>query len=100
MALGATAGNKGMTSPTSTPRRDLFGDVAVAKGLLTWAQIRDALKRQVKYKEMGIPIKIGEVAIEMRILTQNQCNDILAEQATRRKATGAVAPKKVSATTS
>jgi serine/threonine protein kinase len=85
-----------MTSPTSTPRRDLFGDVAVAKGLLTWAQVRDALKRQLKYKEMGIPIKIGEVAIEMRLLTLAQCNDVLAEQSTRRKASGSAAPKKLS----
>ena len=89
-----------MTSPTSTPRRDLFGDVAVAKGMLTWAQVRDALKRQLKYKEMGIPIKIGEVAIEMRLLTLAQCNDVLAEQSTRRKASGTAAPKKLTETNS
>lgn len=89
-----------MSSPTSTPRRDLFGDVAVARGLLTWAQVRDALKRQLKYKEMGIPIKIGEVAIEMRLLTLAQCNDILAEQTTRRKAAGGTTPKKLTEATS
>ena len=69
----------------STPQRDLFGDLAVSKGLLTWAQVRDVLKRQVKYKEMGIPIRIGEVAVEMRLLTQAQSNEVLADQRERRK---------------
>lgn len=82
----------------STPRRDLFGDVAVSKGFLTWAQMRDALKRQQKYKEMGIPIRIGEVSVEMGLLTQAQCNEILADQKERRKAYAepkpAVAPEK------
>jgi serine/threonine protein kinase len=71
------------------PRRDLFGDIAVAKSLLTWAQVRDALKRQAKYKEMGIPIRIGEVCIELTLLTQAQVNDILSTQAEKRKSAGA-----------
>jgi eukaryotic-like serine/threonine-protein kinase len=75
-----------MQVSTATPRKDLFGDVAVAKGFLTWAQMREALKRQQKYKEMGIPIRIGEVSVEMGLLTQTQCNEILADQKERRKA--------------
>ncbi|HEY3321358.1 MAG TPA: serine/threonine-protein kinase [Planctomycetota bacterium] len=86
-----------MAGTPSTPRRDLFGDVAVSKGLLTWAQVRDALKRQLKYKDMGIPIKIGEVCVELRILTQAQCSEILAEQSARRKASAT--PRVVSETT-
>jgi len=78
-----------MSAPVSEPRRDLFGDISFAKGLLTWAQIRDILKRQLKYKEMGIPIRIGEVTIEMGLLNQTQVNDILTEQAKRRKNTAA-----------
>ena len=69
----------------TTVRRDLFGDIAVSKTLLTWAQVRDALKRQAKYKQMGIPIRIGEVTVEMKLLTQAQCNDILDTQREQRK---------------
>jgi eukaryotic-like serine/threonine-protein kinase len=74
-----------MATANQTPRRDLFGDVAVAKKLLTWAQVRDALKRQLKYKEMGIAVRIGEVTIELGLLTQANVNDILTEQAERRR---------------
>lgn len=73
------------TPQSSGPRRDLFGDIAVAKGLLTWAKVRDALKRQAKYKEMGIPIRIGDVTVEMGLLDQSQCNDILTAQVEKRK---------------
>jgi serine/threonine-protein kinase len=53
--------------------------------MLTWAQIRDVLRRQLRYKEMGIPMRIGEVAVELGVLTSAQRNDILAEQTERRK---------------
>jgi len=68
------------------PRRDLFGDIAVSKNLLTWAQVRDALKRQSDYKQKGIPLRIGECSLELNILTQGQINDILALQREKRKA--------------
>jgi len=74
-----------MNEGTATPRRDLFGDIAVGKAVLTWAQVRDILRRQMHYKGMGIPIRIGEVAVEMGLLTSVQRNEILAEQAQRRK---------------
>jgi eukaryotic-like serine/threonine-protein kinase len=70
------------------PRRDLFGDLAVAKGYLTWAKVRDCLKRQGVYKQRGIPLRIGEIAVELGILSQAQVNEILATQAERRKASG------------
>jgi serine/threonine protein kinase len=73
-----------MATP-SAPRRDLFGDVAVELKVLTWAQIRDVLKRQQKYREMGIPIRVGELAIEMGLLNQAQVNQILALQRDKRK---------------
>ncbi|MGD0091553.1 MAG: serine/threonine-protein kinase [Planctomycetota bacterium] len=76
-----------MAATYATPRRDLFGDIAVSKGWLTWAQVRDVLRRQLRYKEMGIPIRVGEVTVEMGLLTPAQRNEILAEQAERRKAT-------------
>ena len=69
------------------PRRDLFGDIAVGKGMLTWAQMRDALKRQAEYKLKGIPLRIGEICVEMELLSQPQCNDILATQRERRRTT-------------
>jgi serine/threonine protein kinase len=74
-----------MAAAPTSPRRDLFGDVAVALGMLTWAQVRDILKRQVKYRELGIPIRIGELSIEMGLLTQSQCNQILSTQREKRK---------------
>ncbi|MCY3024559.1 MAG: serine/threonine-protein kinase [Planctomycetota bacterium] len=81
-----------MAVPFSTPRRDLFGDIAVAKGFLTWAKVRDVLRRQLRYKEMGIPMRIGEVAVEMGLLTSAQRNEVLAEQTERRKSAPAQAP--------
>src|SRR6185295_14072878 len=74
-----------MAAAPTAPRRDLFGDVAVALGMLTWAQVRDILKRQVKYRELGIPIRIGELAIEMGLLNQTQCNQVLSVQREKRK---------------
>src|ERR1051325_9453673 len=74
-----------MAAGPTSPRRDLFGDVAVALGMLTWAQVRDILKRQVKYRELGIPIRIGELSIEMGLLNQSQCNQILSAQREKRK---------------
>jgi serine/threonine-protein kinase len=75
-----------MAAVSQSSQRDLFGDIAVAKSLLTWAQVRDALKQQAKYKEMGIPMRIGEICIELTLLTQAQVNDVLTEQTSRRKA--------------
>jgi eukaryotic-like serine/threonine-protein kinase len=69
------------------PKKDLFGDIAVSKGLLAWAQVRDALKRQAEYKQKGIPMRIGEVCVEMGVLTQAQCGDILTTQREYRKQT-------------
>ncbi len=75
-----------MALPTATvPRRDLFGDIAVAKCLLTWAQVRDILKKQVKYREKGIVIRVGELAIEMGYLSAQQCTDIISDQRVKRK---------------
>ena len=81
-----------MAGAVKGPRRDLFGDIAVGKGLLTWAQVRDALKRQLRYKTMGIEIRIGEVAVEMGLLSQPQCSDILSEQREKRRAAQEAAP--------
>jgi serine/threonine protein kinase len=75
-----------MAVPIPTgPRRDLFGDIAVAKCLLTWAQVRDILKKQVKYREKGIIIRVGELAVEMGYLSAQQCTEVIAEQRVRRK---------------
>ncbi len=80
-----------MATPNA-PRRDLFGDVAVEMKLLTWAQVRDVLKRQQKYREMGIPIRVGELAIEMGLLTQPQVNQTLSLQRDKRKEQEAASP--------
>ncbi|HLX60185.1 MAG TPA: serine/threonine-protein kinase [Planctomycetota bacterium] len=77
----------------SEPRRDLFGDIAVAKCLLTWSQVRDILKKQVRYRDKGILIRVGELAVEMGYLSTAQVNEIIAEQRTRRKAYEVKAPK-------
>ena len=70
---------------TSGPRRDLFGDIAVAKCLLTWAQVREVLKKQVKYRDKGIVIRFGELAVEMGYLTPPQITEVISEQRVRRK---------------
>jgi serine/threonine protein kinase len=53
--------------------------------LLTWAQVRDILKKQVKYREKGIVIRVGELAIEMGYLSAQQCTDIISDQRVKRK---------------
>ena len=76
----------------NAPRRDLFGDVAVELKLLTWAQVRDVLKRQQKYREMGIPIRIGELGVEMGLLTLSQVTQVLSTQRDKRKDVEATQP--------
>ena len=68
-------------------KRDLFGDIAVAKNLLTWAQVRDILKKQLKYRQKGILIRVGELAIEMGLLTAPQITEIIVEQRQLREST-------------
>lgn len=76
-----------MAGTANGPRRDLFGDIAVAKCLLTWSQVRDILKKQVQYRERGIVIRVGELAIEMGFLNAGNVTDIITEQRSRRKGT-------------
>src|SRR5258708_6094707 len=74
-----------MSAPESSgTKHDLFGDIAVAKGLLTWSQVRDVLKKQMKYRQKGILIRVGELAIEMGYLTAPQITEIIVEQRLRR----------------
>lgn len=81
-----------MADSVPAPRRDLFGDIAVAKGFLSWAKVRDVLRRQLQYKQMGINMRVGEIAVEMNVLTAAQRNEILEEQTRRRKASQPARP--------
>ena len=82
-----------MATPVNAPRRDLFGDLAVAKCMLTWSQVRDILKKQVQYRERGIIIRVGELAIEMGHLNAAQVTELITEQRARRKSNTPRAPK-------
>lgn len=80
------------TVVSTGPRRDLFGDIAVAKCMLTWSQVRDILKKQVTYRDRGIVIRIGELAIEMGFLNAANVTEIITEQRARRKENGHKTP--------
>jgi hypothetical protein len=65
-----------------SPKDDLsFGQVAVEKGYLNEAQVREALEIQSKLRAMGVRAKrLGEILLERSYLTHEQTEDILATQ--------------------
>ena len=62
-------------------RKQLFGQIAVKKGLASQQDITAALRIQKAYKErQKIHKEIGAILIEKGILTPNNVRDILEEQ--------------------
>jgi hypothetical protein len=57
------------------PRRDRFGELLVARGHVTEGQLEEAFARQ---SERGIPL--GQILIEMGVLTRLQLAGLLTEQ--------------------
>lgn len=64
-----------------------FGDIAIELGLLTATQVQSLLEKQRHYKDLGIPMRIDSIAVDMGILARTDCNLILGELRKRRKLT-------------
>ncbi|MBI3831779.1 MAG: serine/threonine protein kinase [Planctomycetes bacterium] len=64
-----------------------FGDIAIELGLLTPTQVQSLLEKQRHYKDLGIPMRIDSIAVDMGILARTDCNLILGELRKRRKLT-------------
>ncbi len=76
-----------MADPNSSNMEGVkrFGDIAVELDLLSRAQVDELLAKQRHYEEMGIPVRIDEIAVEMGILARANCNIILRELKKQRK---------------
>lgn len=70
-------------------RMSFFGQYLVARGIITQAQLQEALEYQA-----GTNRRIGELAVEQGHLTEEQVAEILAEQATRDLSFGVIALEK------
>ncbi len=68
-----------------------FGDIAVEQDLLSRDQVMKLLKKQQQYKELGIPMRIDEIAVDQGLLKPVDCNHILREL---KKSRTALRPKK------
>ncbi|MCX7806173.1 MAG: hypothetical protein N3A38_13430, partial [Planctomycetota bacterium] len=64
----------------SPSKGDLFGQIAVAKGLLTAGQIEEALRLQRESAASGAKKRIGEICVERGYLTGEQMEEVLYEQ--------------------
>jgi eukaryotic-like serine/threonine-protein kinase len=77
-----------MASVTDTQvLTDRFGDVAKAMGLVTDAQIEEALRKQKVMRTTGAKSRIGEVLMAMNVLNVDQVKKVLSEQRKRRAVT-------------
>jgi predicted Ser/Thr protein kinase len=66
-------------------RVQLFGEIAISKGLLTQEQLDDALKLQTRYKSDGIKKTLGAVLHEQGALSLVQINAVMDEVAAERR---------------
>jgi hypothetical protein len=64
-----------------TPRKDLFGQIACEKGLLSPEKLEEVLRLQKESAPDGRRKRIGEICIELGYMTAEQMEDILYEQA-------------------
>lgn len=64
-----------------------FGDVAIELNLLTPEQVAALLAKQKSYRDLGIPMRIDEIAVDMGILARVDSNIILKELRNRRRLT-------------
>lgn len=59
---------------------EFFGDVAVSRGYCTREQMARALAQQKERMQAGHNQRLGELCVELKVLTPEQVADILAEQ--------------------
>jgi serine/threonine-protein kinase len=62
-----------------TPKKQLFGEVAIQRGVCTPEQIADALARQQHLRDNGIRKTLGAILHDMEVITLVQVNEILDE---------------------
>ncbi|HVY63059.1 MAG TPA: serine/threonine-protein kinase, partial [Planctomycetota bacterium] len=66
-------------------KTQLFGEIAISKGLLTQEQLSEALKKQQTYKATGVKKTLGAVMHELGYLSLVQINAIMDEVAAERR---------------
>ncbi|MBI4616005.1 MAG: hypothetical protein HY720_20480 [Planctomycetes bacterium] len=67
-------------------RRFRLGRLAQQEGLATKEQVRDALRTQVRLRELGIVLRVGEALIDRGVLTTADVSRLLRVQKERRGA--------------
>jgi len=63
------------------PFHRFIGNYFLDDGIITLEDLDRALVKQLAWAVQGRPLKIGEVLMEMRLITRAQLNDVLARQA-------------------
>jgi serine/threonine protein kinase len=67
-------------SASSSTRRKRLGEIAVEKGHITAAQLKDALAAQVELEKLGVPERIGTILCKKKLITKQVLQDLLREQ--------------------
>jgi len=67
-----------------------FGDVAIELELLKPEQVDELVAKQKHYRDIGFPKRIDEIAVELGVLAQVDCDYILRELRKRRVKPGEV----------
>jgi hypothetical protein len=63
-----------------------FGDVAIELNLLLPEQVEQLLAKQKHYRDIGLPKRIDELAVEMGVMARVDCDFVLSELHRRREA--------------
>jgi len=69
------------SDPSASGRRKRVGELAVEKGLITQAQLGDALKAQAEMKKLGLSEKIGTILYKKKMLSRELVQELLRDQA-------------------
>ncbi len=73
--------NKWITDERSRPIAGFIGSYLIADGALTLAGLDRGLERQLQLSGHGRPMLLGEVLIEMGLITREQLDHALGRQA-------------------
>jgi hypothetical protein len=60
----------------------VIGQVLVAQGALTAVQLADALAEQRRRASSGSPVRLGELLVEMRLISREELTRALAQRET------------------
>jgi len=69
------------TASSDSARRRKLGELAIEKGLLTEAQLKEALHAQTEMKKLGLSEQLGTILFKKKYLSKTLVADLLKEQA-------------------